>query len=179
MIKMNNKNINPNLKNGAFIKFNVVRVEQYLTKRWSILPHEQLSRAHHTSLIYLNEEGIYYVASADRTEEILQLPEGESMTYRRLAQDTEYAYKRDNSARYWVLSPILEVYHDGQRLCTFELNDCYGNDTIEFDYSQEYDGYTPEEKLLIICHELGVFDYIESLGFDADRVFGNAECLKG
>lgn len=174
---MNNENTVVGVMTGAVLDFTIRSVESYFSSQWSLIPHQQLNEVNRTGLIYLNEEGIYYVPRANRVSEILQLPAGEVMDYARLAKDTEYAYKRDRTALYYVLVPRLNVYRNGQLINSYELLDHYGYDTITFDYSQDYDGYTPEEKLKIMCLEQGIIEYIESLGFDSERILISTKCL--
>lgn len=175
---MNKENTVVGLMTGAILDFTIRNVTPYFSTQWSIIPHQQLNEINRTSLIYLDEDGLYHVPCANRVSEILQLPEGEVMDYARLAKDTEYAYKRDRTARYYVLVPRLNVYRNGQLINSYELIDHYGYDTITFDYSQDYDGYTPEEKLKIMCLEQGIFEYIEELGFDIERILISTKCLE-
>ena len=175
---MNNENTATVAMTGAILDFTIRSVEPYFSSQWSLIPYQQLNEVNRTGLIYLDEEGLYYVPRANRVSEILQLPEGEVMDYARLAKDTEYAYKRDSTALYYVLVPRLNVYRNGQLVNSYELTDPEGYDTIEFDYSQEYDGYTPKEKLEIMCLEQGIIEDIESLGFDIERILIRTKCLE-
>lgn len=175
---MNNENTVVGLMTGAILDFTIRDVKPYFNTQWSLLPHQQLNNINRTGLIYLDEDGLYYVPCANRVSEILQLPEGEVMDYAQLAKDTEYAYKRDRSALYWVLVPRLNVYRNGQLINSYELMDHEGYDTIAFDYSQDYDGYTPKGKLKIVCLEQGILEYIEELGFDIERILISTKCLE-
>lgn len=175
---MNNENTATVAMTGAVLDFTIRSVKPYFHTQWSPVPLDQLNEINRTGLIYLSEEHVYYVPRANRVSEILQLPEGEVMDYERLSKDTEYAYKRDRTALYYVLVPRLNVYRNGQLIGTYYLTDPEGYDTIEFDYSQEYDGYTPKEKLEIMCLEQGIIEDIESLGFDIERILISTKCLE-
>lgn len=174
---MNNENTVAGLMTGAVLDFTIRSVEPYFSTRWSLLPERQLNEINRTGLIYLDEDGLCYVPCANRVIEILQLPEGEVMDYTQLAKATEYAYKRDRTALYYVLVPRLNVYRNGQLINSYELTDPEGYDTIAFDYSQDYDGY-PKGKLKRVCLEQGIIEDIESLGFDIERILISTKCLE-
>lgn len=175
---MNNENTATVAMTGAILDFTIRSVEPYFNSQWSLIPHQQLNAINRTGLIYLDEDGLYYVPRTNRVDEILQLPECEVMNYARLAKETEYAYKRDRTALYYVLVPRLNVYRNGQLINYYELIDHEGYATIEFDYSQEYDGYTPKGKLKIVCLKQGILEYIEELGFDIERILISTKCLE-
>lgn len=175
---MNNENTATVAMTGAVLDFTIRSVEPYFSSQWSLIPHQQLNAINRTGLIYLDADGLYYVPRANRVSEILQLPDGEVMDYAKLSKDTDYAFKRDRTALYYVLVPRLNVYRNGQLINSYELTDPEGYDTIEFDYSQEYDGYTPKEKLEIMCLEQGIIEDIESLGFDIERILISTKCLE-